>query len=154
MDGLVAYLRGKNEEERKKIIESLDVEEATAVKAELAKTKEVLVEITDLKSDPTKEMAKSMEQAMKEVSSMRHASKLGATGGMIEPLEWRAFTIKVIAMFYTLKEYFSIPVNGKMLCALERDSWDKLEEITEKHWEDCFATLAQPHMYRQNKNSI
>ena len=74
MDGLVTCLKGKNEEERKKTIESLDVEEATAVKAELAKMKEVLVEITDLKSDPTKEMAKSMEQVMKEVSSMRHAT--------------------------------------------------------------------------------
>jgi transposase InsO family protein len=146
MDGLVACLKGINGEEREKITESLGEEKAAIVKAELAKMDRAVVEPVDLKNDPKPELIKEMQQVMKEISSQRYLKKLGVNSGMIEPLEWRAFIIKISAMFSTLKACFSITVRGKVLCALERDSWDKLAETTEKQWEEHFNSFAPCHL--------
>ena len=116
------YLRGKNEEEREKTIESLGEAEAKQVREMLVKIDRVVADTIDLTKEPTIEMVKEMQQIMKEVSSQRHLKKLGEKSGAIEPLEWRAFIIKIVAMFYTLKACFSITVDGNMICAHWRET--------------------------------
>jgi hypothetical protein len=147
MEGLVTCLKGKEKAVIDAMLASLGEIEAEQTRIKLtaaeAKMNHEGQATIDWTKEPSTDVQKAINQSLKEMSTRRDNKKLGVSG--IKPLEWQAFKIKVVAMFYSLRACFTIPIGGTNLCALERNCWEQLDAVSEAEWETHFNSFSSFH---------